>query len=206
MINDSFYIELSSNAASYINTVANFKNDISLVHPLNGNWEVALVEISYTKSWRNLIEDCHLCIENIVTTNTKGLLSKYKKEFKLEECATVKKGYYDTPNELISELQKAIRSIGLKNYISLPEIKYNKFERIVRVKSGLDKEELGILIEFSDEIKEILGLITYSTLNPVFNENKEVVADRIVNLNEGLHTLFVYCDIIEPQYIGDTRA
>ncbi len=49
----SFYVDLTSNTTDD-DTVANFKNKIQLLEPLYGKWEVALAEISYTKSWKNV--------------------------------------------------------------------------------------------------------------------------------------------------------
>ena len=32
------------------------------------------------------------------------------------------------------------------------------------------------------------------------------VAERPADITAGIHTLYVYCDIVQPQYIGDTRV
>jgi hypothetical protein len=62
MNNEGFFIELSSNArGDPNNTVANFKNHIALASPLAGQWEAAVVEISYSKTWNNLKKSLDIC-------------------------------------------------------------------------------------------------------------------------------------------------
>ena len=55
-----FYITLPSNASQDIfkaNTISDFGMDLAWTIDLEGEWEVALTEISYPHSWLNLPRD-----------------------------------------------------------------------------------------------------------------------------------------------------
>src|SRR5437868_5091338 len=103
---NSFYVELSSNARYQYNTVANFRNKIQLLHPLHGNWEVGMSEISYTKSWKNLSEDCDMRFEIMFDEPV-----KHKYEYKVEYApfknegrkGIIRSGYYDSVPTLFKE-------------------------------------------------------------------------------------------------------
>jgi hypothetical protein len=56
----------------------------------------------------------------------------------------------------------------------------------------------------SEDIHDILGFMHYNPIN--FSYPMSIKSDRPAQLNAGLNAIYVYCDIIEPQYIGDTRA
>ena len=56
---DNFYITLPSNVKSFFleNKISNYKTKLSSRIILPDEWEVGLVEISYTFSWYNLSSD-----------------------------------------------------------------------------------------------------------------------------------------------------
>jgi hypothetical protein len=214
MYNDSFYIELSSNATSYKNnTVANFKNDITLLRPLEGNWSVGLVEISYTKSWKNLQKDFKVCLasERNISSSYVELFSAavYEDEDGRFRCGTLRAGHYADIQMLINELNNEIKAIKDSKIVNLPQLYYNSITKHVHLMAGLDKDNVNLLLKLGKEIKDILGFTSYSSVNPTYksdNGSPYIVSDRPADIDASLHTLYVYCDIIEPQYIGDTRA
>ena len=57
----SFYMTLSSNVDSLkvfgtTNKISDFKTKLGRNTSLDGNWQVGLASISYTKSWYNVLE------------------------------------------------------------------------------------------------------------------------------------------------------
>src|SRR5882757_896111 len=97
---NSFYIELQSNSKCfYDNTVANFKNKLSLHEPLQGYWEVALVEISYTYSWKNLLNNEYVSLEN------ERFIENFDKNYIPKNKFTIKSGFYDSIQALCNEIE-----------------------------------------------------------------------------------------------------
>jgi hypothetical protein len=216
MLNESFYIELSSNATSYNNnTIANFKNDITLLRPLEGSWEIGLVEISYTKSWKNLQNDYKVCLasERKIDSSYLELYSVkvYEDEDGRFRCGMLKAGNYESIKDLVSELNSEMKAINDPMIAKLPRFFYNKYTKRVYLFAGSDIHSTNLLLKLGKELKEILGFTNYSTVNPEYKldygtNTQYLVGDRPADLDAALHTLYVYCDIIEPQYIGDIRA
>jgi len=211
MYNEDFYIELSSNEnTSPNNTVANFRNKIQLLKPLSGNWEVGLSEISYTKNWRNVKNNYLICIENEKLIEEDGNIVAYTNDTSAKnlpqfKCGILKAGFYVNVPQLTTEIQQQINSNIDQNIRIRPLLSYDFITKLVKIKPGRDSDGNILLPTLSVELQQILGFDSYSSVNPNYVDG-EIVANRPAEINAGIHTLFVYCDIIEPQYIGDIRA
>ena len=56
-------------------------------------------------------------------------------------------------------------------------------------------------VEFSPDLARLLGfdgVISYT--------GEQVTAERHLNLNEDIHSVYVYCDLLEHVPVGDTKA
>ena len=208
MYNQAFFIELSSNETSYPNnTVANFMNNIMLLKPLKGHWEVALVEMSYTKSWQNLTKDYSVCLMDgdrffLHVSPGRAEDELVKHETAVGGCGSVRGGYYDNVMDLCKEIEKSIgraSDIGIK---STPKFGFDNISKKVSIYPGETESSSYLLPYLSEEIKGILGFDSYDYSRP----RAVYWGDRPADISAGINTLFVMCDIIEPQYIGDTRA
>jgi hypothetical protein len=209
MYSEEFFIDLSSNTLDYPeNKVANFKNNIPLIKKLTGNWEVALVSINFTKSWRNLRATSQLCVEN-----ESYILDNENFPFKSDEtenlpdyrCGILQAGYYKSIEELLDEIKQEYTAIKDVRIAIMPTFKFNNITQIVRIKPGKDIHGDNLLPRLSNELQDILGFENYSTISPIYNDFNEIVASRPADMNAGLHALYIYCDIIEPQYVGNIR-
>lgn len=210
MYNQPFFIELTSNSTAHRdNTVANFKNNISLMRPLEGYWETALVEISYTKCWKNLRKDMNLCIVNEtlidISQNSINKTNIYDNLEETRKCGVIKSGHYDTIDILVSEIENEILKLNHKNIEILPKFSFDNITKLITITPGKDNNGSFLLPLLNEEVSNILGFDNYSTLNPKYRNNK-IVANRPAEIQAGIHSLFVYADLVEPQYIGDTRA
>ena len=205
----NFYIELSSNASYSYNTISNFKNRIQLLHPLDGDWEVGLAEISYTKSWKNLTHACVLSIEEMFQ-NPKPFISRANlfgyAPFELEDRkGIVRAGYYESVKILCDEISKEMQAFK-GEYKTLPQFFVDDVTKQVVIRPGFNNDDHPTLPFLNQDLSEMLGFDRYSIRHPIYNESQLVIPQRPADISGGINTLYVYCNLVVPQYIGDTRA
>jgi hypothetical protein len=204
-----FYVELSSNAPFDLNTVSNFKNRIQLLHPLEGEWEVGISEISYTKSWRNLKFNSDLSIEEMFSKSKPYIpmvnVYGYAPFKNQRRGGVVRAGFYETVEKLCDEIEQEM-TVFKDEVKSLPEFFLDPVTKLVIIKPGVNKDGKENLPRLSKELSELLGYDTYSIEHPPYNENQYLMPQRPAEISAGITSLFVYCNIIVPQYVGDTRA
>ena len=198
-----FYVDLESND-EHDNTVANFKNKVELLNPLFGEWEVALVEISYTKSWKNLRESCKVEIVNTFDGDIhyhKENLPEYYFPSQMKRKGFVRSGHYENIEQLILEVNTEMQSIVIKNATS-PEFVIDPITKYVYLIPG-HNGPIGFVPNLTNEMNDIFGIIgDYKRLS-----NQDLyVGQRAADLDARLHSLNVYCDIIVPQCGGGKRS
>lgn len=198
---NNFYVTIDSSASpKYFdkNKISDFRNKLNTPIKLeHEQWEVALVECSYVHS--NLI-----IVKNEFLLKGKTVQKKEKAQFDYFKLKS-KRDIYNT-TDLIQEL--------------------NENEHIVKYK--IDEEgyinivyptDINISLEYSEKLGGILGLedCTLKSTNYVGEveaekSNGEKYTIVHYKFNEKLHLsagqmrMFVYCDIIKPQYVADTMA
>ena len=176
----SFYITLPSNSSlNYFggNTVTNYTTKLTKNVKLGGNYEVALVELVYPRTWFNVNDPSNaLCIA--------GETGEY-------DVCELPVGQFDTPKDLLRFLKKYLKKLGTKNV----NIDINPFTQRCTVYVGK-----GIHVMLKGTLAVQLGF----TVNQVITSNTE--ASRVVDLSAGIKSLYVYCDLVEPQYVGDSLS
>ena len=184
MESSSFYLTLPSNASMDVfpnNTSANYQIRLPRTLYLKNNYEVALAEIHYPHSWHTFRD----------TDNYYITFQSTGEDFTV---LRVTKGFYNDIQELISQIHKELLQLTkIENQADLPvRFGYNKITRqvVLRVKSGF-RVNLGW------GLAEMFGFrpnVTYTK-----NKSSIVPADIL----HGFYSLFVYCNICEPQIVGD---
>lgn len=189
-----FFVTLQSNACMNIfpeNTISDFKNKISSVIALKHNaYEVGLVECSYT--YGNVF----------LQQNT--ILAKV---FKENEMIFVKaRRNLRTLDELLKEL---------KHYMPKSEFKIE--DHIFKCK--LDPSDTSL--KYSSKVCDILGLdcakpsVSSGAVGATYGDDNRIVKEDKFTHVEGIHPvfpncgntkLFVYCNVITPQYVADVMA
>ena len=177
--------------------------------PLKGSWEFAIVEISYTKSWKNVRNSCNVGlmirngpVENRITTeNTDGYFPDDPRKRK----GVIRDGYYDDASALCREISNELTRHHTE-VDRLPFFHFDDIRKIIFIETGLSKKNEICLPYMNDEIAALLGFDNYTTKEPNFNDYKYIYANRPADINCNLKTLYVYCDICEPQYVGDSRT
>jgi hypothetical protein len=188
-----FFVTLQSNACMNIfpeNTISDFRNKISSVIALKHNaFEVGLVECSYTYGNVFLAQDTILA--KLIRG---GELSTLKARRNLR-----------TLDELLREF---------KYY--MPNSDFKIEDHIFKCK--LDKSDATV--EYSAKVCDILGLdcntpaVGIIAVGSTFGDDGITPVDQYAN-TEGIHPvfpncgntkLFVYCNVVAPQYVADVMA
>jgi hypothetical protein len=225
---ENMYLTLPSNTTGFPgNTPA--KYGVRLPNPveLTGEWEMALVEIQYPHSWDNindkpteysrLTQNSFFLYLKPLPQQKHGLLVRYE----------IPVGTYDTIDGLVEAL-----NISLATWeFTAPELlKYNSKKmyleeihelseayRVVVEEKGapamfeyLEKnrrieltcQQLTSSILMSSLLQYVLG-VTGDRWVP-FEAGDKIVAKYPPDLTAGFNTLFVYCNLIEPQVVGNS--
>ncbi|MED5363039.1 MAG: chromo domain-containing protein, partial [Bacteroidota bacterium] len=189
MSNEQFYLTLPSNSSFQYhpnNTVAEYTTQLPRAIQLDGEWEVALVEIHYPRTWNNL--------------RSKKSRILYMKDGKppILNCE-VPPGYYSTMSSVIDACHKALKTLDWWDPQILSNVVFSYDEISGKVIIELKNDAA---IAFDDDIATILGFGV-----PVKNFiDKTIVSPRVADVNAGLYSLYVYCDIAEAQLVGDTEV
>ena len=169
-MDDEFYIDLMSNVTSSAsNTMAKFKTILPKTLKLFGQWEVGLVEISFTKSWFNVKNEFYI---------------KYSMGNSILDASSyIQPGYYKEPKQLLSMLNEAMLKVYYhqderKLPLIPPELRYNDITRRITVSAGKDQDnERYFFPYFGKEVNSMLGLRTS------FKQVKYEISDHIFDKN-----------------------
>jgi hypothetical protein len=168
-----FYVTIPSTASPsfYENSTGDFRVHLPAPIELHGEWTVGLSQIAYTQSWHNVKERQNYL--NITTHHN-------------VRTVTIPVGYYQKESDLISEINKAIR-LGIPK--PFPKIKIIEYSHTVKINVPQNTE-----ITFCKELADLLGFGV-----DVINMTSQTT--RPIDLLFHTQTLYVFCDIIEPQLV-----
>ena len=213
-----FYITLPSNVNTSDRT-NHFSVNLPKKLELDGQWEVALSEIQYPFSWNNVSGALQ---PDDTTDNWIDVI------FQTGHQATlfVPPGYYDNVETLIkgiefgrSKMKKSLKRSYSENakIKKLNPKKFSKLKTIVpfniekdadafiftynsTLKRMVFKSQPDLIkrVLLSDQLRYMMG---YDTLSL---EGKTVWGKYNPDMRNGFYSLYVYCDIVEPQMVGNT--
>jgi hypothetical protein len=196
------------------NKIAQFKTKLGKTIQLQGEWEVGVSEIFYTKSWYN-----------IINTHIISLFDEMGKTYEMpnnmnEEMFTISNGYYETAQKLIGEINKIL---NLFTDIKPPKILYNELNNCATIQAGKIENSVNIYPFLGEEIENILGLRNRSLKSFLYTntQRNEDLSDYIfrggdmyrkesfkafhpVEITGGHHSLYLYTDIVYPTLVGDS--
>jgi hypothetical protein len=204
---NQFYVTLPSNSVSHqnrykvdeteaddgpgVNTQSEFRVQLPNQIRLDGEWEVALAEIIYPHSWYNVDTekhtDCHIFISLHHTTENKIVI-----------CA-IPSGSYETTEALLEAVNHQLdQSLGIEGYFDKDvQLRYDTIKRRV----DLICSDLVLKIAIGEKLRYMLGLDKQRRehwLNP-----RHLAAKYPVDLRGGFDALYVYCDLVSNQVVGD---
>ena len=179
-----FYLMLPSNASMDIfpdNKTTGYCVSLLQNIDLEGDWELGLYSVSYPNSWHTLQNDPNKT--HLYWVDTSGFWL----------AADVDYGHYETIEDLLKDVNKMLaKRVGSGNIA----ISYNTItgKTVVKLKTRYKLSvSLPLSTMFGFEAKEII-------LEKTTTESPNV-ADMSVISN-----IYTYCDILEPQIVGDTNA
>lgn len=195
---DHFYMTLPSNSSmEYFpdNKITRFKTQLPKRISLQGDWEVGLVEIHFPCTFQTLTDDDF------------SLRCEYDDSFKSVYSVPPRSSDPETP---------------LWKSFSFPGGVYYTIESLVQVM--MDNPELREVASITVQDSNIDSLVTFTlkdgvrkvilseTLRALFNfssatiKRETEIAKQSNILASYPEQMFVYCDIIDPQHVGDTVA
>ena len=196
---DNFIVELVSNASSSIypdNTLASFTNFPPEQLYLDGDWEVALLEITYPALYNNITEGKFWYVPQRSTSKKSNNEETREALNESYESVTILPGMYLSLDEIFQSMNDALR---LRNRQSV-ELKW-KVDSITRhceIELASDKSQL---VFASQDLCSILGFsqsVWFSSKGP---HRSEFPIDIL-----RFHSVMVYTDIVEFSINGDTKA
>ena len=198
-----FYVTLPSNASLDVhpnNTLTNYTVQLPRTLYLKPGYEVALAEIQYPLSWLT-VPDCSFGIVDF-TVDVKTTMLLFPE------------AHYESVQELVRVINKQLAtSFEIDN---LPKrtlmLTYNELSDKVTLKGTI-----GYGLILNAELFAIFGFDKSQDLyrrpndssNPFSEEPEEdftVTGLYKADINRGFHALYVYCNICEPQIVGDVYA
>ena len=180
MMEDFFATLPSSTSVFTDNTLSHYITKLRRPLELRGEWEVALVEITTPTFWYNLDADhCRFS----VNVNEEGW-----------QETGVPPGYFSDNRYLIDLLNQSGQAVTqkLKTWLH-----YNQYERKV-----LFQIPEGVKVKIYRGLAHVLGLND----EQIIDNSENIYPKRGVDLNHGVHAIFIYTDIIHHQLVGDAEV
>ena len=184
MESSGFYVTLPSNASMDLyptNTQASYKIRLPRTLYLRRGFEVALVEMQYPISWKTF------------TREESYEIGIFDREIPRYQSVFIPNFYYANISELVEQINTTL-SAYFAIQANGKHAQLKVLEREHKIEMNIVGERLWI--EFKHEMSDVLGL-----------EHKYYTGNTIApyrhDINKGFHSLYVYCNVCEPQIVGD---
>jgi hypothetical protein len=183
MDQNNFYINLPSNTHTIHTPNSSSQFRVRLPHEvrLDGHWEVALVELQYPRSWNNISEE-----ESDISglNNNQLMLGAGSRRVTL----TIWPGFYESADQLSEAIAEAKQvHAGLKDtWLGYQRLR-NKFFYNSSDYKMIIPAKLQYMMGFDQQRIEETKLAVYPP-----------------DIRGGMDSLFVYCDLVEPQIVGNS--
>ena len=204
-----FYMSLPSNTPGYTsrreNTSAHFRVQLpeEIRLPFDESWEVALVELQYPFSWFN-----------INNTPIGGGAPGFEFQNEMEilfiknhiQRLSIPPGNYqdiDAVTAQIFRLSRMIPTNGQDVYDASVDFWLEYDESIGRVVMNTSPKNNRVKgVSFSPHLQYMLGF--RNQIVPATKPGKQI-AKYPPDMRAGIDSLYIYCDIVQPQLVGNKR-
>lgn len=181
---ESFYLTLLSNSSTQYfpgNKTSNFSTKLPKPITLEGEWMVGIVEFQYPSTMFSVQEH-----ENIMYISKKTIINN-------EETTLIYKNHIPATN--YDNIQNILIALNSKEKVSFRQDTVSKFVSVAVKDSSIISLSLSPNLSFQLGFEPDTNLVNHN------------IGKRPANLHLGLPSqLFVYCDIIEPQIVGDVMT
>ena len=193
----SFYITLPSNACKDIypeNTAQEYKTQLVRSIHLSHQYEVALVQLQFPHSWHSLSEDDSYYTYKAAT---RPIHVKIPHGFYLNAEQSSQHQSLGIVNALNNGFRKAEEEEGSESHTSI-QFQYNAHDNKVELYLKND-----YILFLPKAIAEMLGFECPGRRRTFTEQNERIVAEHSVDLQRGFHSLYIYCNLCTPQFVGD---
>ena len=180
----NFIVELVSNASMDVypaNTIASFTNFLPEQINLEGDWEVALLEVSYPNLYHNITDGRFRYKHNDNDTDL--------------EIMEIPPGLYNSLSDILASMREVAEKKG-----KLITLWWDVNNRTQKVEIVLPFGSSGLNI-ISPDLAHILGFPMSFLLMGVGPHFSHYPIDIL-----RIHSVMIYTDIIEHGIVGDTKA
>ena len=187
---NSFTIELVSNASSQPfpnSTLSSFTNFLPEQVNLDGQWKVAISEISYRSMYQNVTEGKFMFYEEELSKNT--------------EAHYLEPGLYSSITDIVEAINTLIQEKNNHRDTCIT-IKVSRVTQKLKVHLANEESSLAI---FSTDLGHIFGGDVRNDSGTLMRGKKPhepTFAYDIVRI----HSLMIYTDTVEYNIVGDTKA
>ena len=192
----NFYVSLPSNTPGMSNTTSSFRVHLAEEISLDSGWEVALVEFQYPFSWYNVNDE----LEYKMRKNQIKVFRSDKETCNID----VPVGFYENIDSLLGAIMLGLTQVNLfEGKQTFDMSRYLWFDldflrQKVVMKGNANDKVLGI--QLSTHLQYILGFES-----PFLYCKKQTTAKYPPDVGGGSSALYLYCDVIQPQLVGDKR-
>ena len=186
---ESFTIELVSNASSQLfpdNTLSSFTNFLPSQVNLEGQWEVAISEISYPSMYQNI---------------TVGKFMYTHKEYEKGEALYLEPGLYSSITDIVEAMNNCIQN---KFSLNKPCIEVKVFRSTQKIELTLENETSSLVL-LSPDLIHIFGISTGNE-SGIWMRGKGPHKPPLEYDIVRIHSLMIYSDIVEYSMVGDSKA
>ena len=228
-----FYIYLLSDSSSAYfpqNVTSEFTTKLAQEEILSGQWEVALCNIYYHRTWVNIANSADGKLDIYLYEK----LSTGKVQQRKRSVAFLERGSYSTPNALISAIYEEFKFIKRWDSQQSDDKKFFALREILEISHNASTNKLSfgikenkylchsISLKFSKTLLELMGhdeMLDASSseykpielvLDGVLSDNNDMVArktlSRPTNMQGGIYNLFCYSSLVQNTTVGDVQA
>ena len=173
------------------NTMARFTTLLPQKIDLTGDWEVAVLEVTWPAKVKNI-------------TKASFTLSRFEKTSPSmpKHNQTIPDGYYPTVDTLISRVLQTVyqRSDNFPVSWKVDPVS----EKLEIFFTGQKTEDQFLMLFKSDDLSNTLGVT--DTICCTLGKSRAVEGTYPVDIQGGRHTMFLYCDLIQNEILGDTQT
>lgn len=187
---NQFYMTLPSNSKSG-NTAAIFETSLPINVNLNGDWEVGLAEIIYANTWHNV-------------STEQNTIRFFDYEHNIRQIIKIPAARYETLGELIETINSSINVVSTRENIEYAKsilFGYNDLKKVVQLVFDADVIKN---LRISPHLMYMLGFLEEQLSTVDYTQKKiKMIASHPPDMTGGMHYLYVYCDVVQPQIVGN---
>ena len=199
---ENFTINLVSNASMQLfptNTMARFTTLLPQKMELLGDWEVAVLEVSWPAKVKNI-------------TNSSFAISRFdaaSRPTRPNHNQTIPDGYYPTIDTLMTKLMQTIyQDARIETGLPVSWEVDTVTQKLQVCFTGRAPTDQFCLLFKSEDLSNTLGITDtiYCTVETQKQKGYAVRGTYPIDLQGGRHTMFLYCDLIQNEILGDAQT